>query len=115
MRLVQHTALAGRDPNAADGGLKMRSFLGAIEAAQEPQNGDCIRKELGMLNKSLSVPNISCMHCAHHIKTVLGTLPGVKGVEVDVPKKLVQATYDSEATLSKIEAALAAMGYPVAQ
>jgi len=115
IRPEQHIALAGRGANAADGDQKMRVFLGAFEAAQEPQNSDCIRKELGTLNKTFSVPNISCMHCAHHIKTGLGNLPGVKGVEVDVPKKQVLVTYDSEATLSKIEATLAEIGYPVAK
>jgi len=66
------------------------------------------------LNKVLSVPNISCMHCAQHIKKGLNSLPGLKAVEVDVPHKLVTVTYDNEATLAAVEAALSEMGYPVA-
>jgi copper chaperone len=68
-----------------------------------------------MLNKTLSVPNISCMHCAQHIRKGLSNLPGLSAIEVDVPKKLVLVTYDSEATLPAIEAALSEMGYPVAK
>jgi len=54
------------------------------------------------------------MHCAQHIKKGLNSLPGLKAVEVDVPHKLVTVTYDNEATLAAVEAALSEMGYPVA-
>jgi copper chaperone len=68
-----------------------------------------------MSNKTFSVPNISCMHCAQHIKSGLASVPGVKNVEVDVSHKLVSVTYDNAETLAKIEASLAEIGYPVAK
>jgi len=68
-----------------------------------------------MLSKTLTVPNISCMHCAHHIRTGLANLPGVKNVEVDVQHKQVTVTVDSEAALPKVEATLNEIGYPVAK
>ena len=68
-----------------------------------------------MLVKTLTVPNISCDHCAHHIKTGLANLQGVKNIEVDVQHKQVTVTVDSEATLPQVEAALNEIGYPVAK
>jgi len=66
-----------------------------------------------MLSKTLNVPNISCMHCAHHIKAGLADLPGVRNVEVDVQHKQVTVAADSEAALSKVEATLNEIGYPI--
>lgn len=68
-----------------------------------------------MPTKTLSVPNISCMHCVQHIKTGLGPLPGVTNVEVDVQRKTVAVTYDKDDLLPKIEATLTEIGYPVAK
>jgi copper chaperone len=68
-----------------------------------------------MLSQTFTVPNISCMHCAHHIKTGLANLPGVKNVEVDVEHKQVTVTVDSGTTLPKVEATLSDIGYPVAK
>jgi len=68
-----------------------------------------------MPTRTLNVPNISCMHCAHHIKTGLGPVSGVTNVEVDVQRKAVTVTYEEDDLLPKIEATLADIGYPVAK
>lgn len=59
------------------------------------------------------VPDISCNHCVHTIKTELIEMEGVKGVEVDLETKMVMVIYDSPATPEKIEALLAEINYPV--
>jgi copper chaperone CopZ len=68
-----------------------------------------------MPSKTLNVPNISCMHCACAIQKELTPMAGVSSVQVDVPGKHVTISYDTEATLKQVEAALTAIGYPVAQ
>ena len=60
-----------------------------------------------------TVPNISCMHCVHTIKTELSDLAGVKSVEADANSKKVNVTYDAPATPEKIEKLLAEINYPV--
>jgi copper chaperone CopZ len=63
----------------------------------------------------LEVPDISCDHCVHTVTQALQGEPGVQGVQVDLPGKLVQLDYD-EATLdlAHIRAVLDEEGYPVA-
>jgi copper chaperone CopZ len=63
----------------------------------------------------LEVPDISCNHCAHTITEALQGEPGVQGVQVDIPGKLVQLDYD-EATLNMahLREVLDEEGYPVA-
>ncbi len=68
-----------------------------------------------MAEITLSVPDISCEHCAHTINETLQTRAGVHKVDVDVPGKRVRLEYDeSQADLPAIRAALAEEGYPVA-
>jgi len=64
-----------------------------------------------MPTRTWNVPNISCMHCAHHIKTGLGPVPGVTNVEVDVQRKAV--TCEKDGLLPKIDATLAEIACPV--
>jgi copper chaperone len=68
-----------------------------------------------MAETTLSVPAISCDHCARTISETLDPLPGVRRVDVDVPGKRVRLEYDdAQADLGRIRAALAEEGYPVA-
>lgn len=62
---------------------------------------------------TVKVPNISCAHCVHTIKTEVGDLAGVKNVQGDVATKVVTIGYDDPATREKIEALLAEIDYPV--
>jgi copper chaperone len=63
----------------------------------------------------LEVPDISCNHCAHTITEALQSEPGVQGVQVDIPAKLVQLDYDATALdMDHLRAVLDEEGYPVA-
>jgi len=68
-----------------------------------------------MTNITLNIPNISCNHCIHTIKTEVGDLAGVKNVEGSVQMKQVIIGFDEPATREKIEALLAEIDYPVAK
>lgn len=65
-----------------------------------------------MTTLTVKVPNISCAHCVHTIKTELGDLTGIKTVEGAVDTKLITIGYDDPATREKIEALLAEIDYP---
>jgi len=62
-----------------------------------------------------TVPNISCMHCVHTIKTELSDLAGVKTVDANAETKTVKVTYEAPATPEAIEKTLAEINYPVAK
>ncbi len=63
---------------------------------------------------TLSVPDISCAHCEHNVKTALEGKPGVKQVQVDVPTKMVYLDYDPQAiSLEQVGEILNEEGYPV--
>jgi len=61
----------------------------------------------------LQVPDISCNHCAMHIKRGLSAVKGVHGVDVDVASKTVSLEYESDEDLKHAIAVLADIGYPV--
>ena len=63
----------------------------------------------------LEVPDISCAHCEKTVKGALQGQPGVAGVQVDIPGKLVYLNYDPAALpLDSVKAILDEEGYPVA-
>jgi len=64
---------------------------------------------------TLHVPNISCAHCVHTIKTEVGELPGVKTVEANEQTKVVTIAFEPPADRAGIEALLAEMDYPADQ
>lgn len=66
-----------------------------------------------MTTLTFKIPNISCSHCLHTIRTELGDLAGVKHIEGNVEAKLVTIGYDDPATREAIEALLAEIDYPV--
>ena len=69
-----------------------------------------------MESTTLVAPDISCEHCQHAIEGALGTLAGVRSVNVDIPTKTVHLSYDPEqVTLAKIEEVLDDTGYTVAK
>jgi copper chaperone len=65
-----------------------------------------------MTTLTLKVPNISCNHCVHTIKTELSELPGVQSVDASADTKVVEVKFDAPATQNKIEALLAEINYP---
>ena len=67
-----------------------------------------------MTTVTYTIPNISCGHCVHTIKSEVSELPGVNTVEADVAAKVATITFDAPATEQKIKALLAEINYPVA-
>jgi copper chaperone len=61
-----------------------------------------------------TIPNISCGHCVHTIKSELSELAGVKVVEADQATKQATITYEPPATEDGIKALLAEINYPAA-
>ena len=59
-----------------------------------------------------NVPNISCGHCVHTIKTEVGELPGVQSVEASHDKKEVIITFDDPTTEEQILTLLTVINYP---
>ncbi len=66
-----------------------------------------------MTTVTYSIPNISCAHCAHTIKTEVSDLDGVKTVEADFNTKRATITFDAPATEETIKKLLAEIDYPV--
>ncbi len=63
----------------------------------------------------LTVPDISCGHCARTITETLTQLDGIEEVVVDIPRKTVQVIYDpARIDIDRMSSALADEDYPVA-
>jgi copper chaperone CopZ len=67
-----------------------------------------------MSTVTYTIPNISCGHCVHTIKSEVGELPGVKAVEADMMGKMATITFEPPATEEQIKSLLAEINYPVA-
>ena len=61
-----------------------------------------------------TIPNISCGHCVHTIKSELSELKGVVTVAADQSTKQATITYEPPATEDGIKALLAEINYPAA-
>lgn len=68
-----------------------------------------------MTTVTYMIPNISCKHCVHTIKTELGELAGVQAVEADLQTKQARITFEAPATEAQIKALLAKINYPPAE
>ena len=64
-----------------------------------------------MKTVTYTIPNISCMHCVHTIKTEVGDLAGVKAVDANAQTKVTTITFDSPATEEQIVALLKEINY----
>ena len=68
-----------------------------------------------MTRVTLRVPDISCEHCAWTITQALGHAAGVRAVDVDIPAKEVQVSYDETTVdVERLKAILRDEDYPVA-
>ena len=68
-----------------------------------------------MTQTVLSVPDISCEHCARTVTNALSPLEGVERVAVDIPAKRVTVDYDpARVDVEQMSASLAEEDYPVA-
>ncbi len=60
-----------------------------------------------------TIPNISCHHCVHTIKSEVSDIQGVLSVEGDPQSKMVTISYEAPATSEEIESLLEEINYPV--
>lgn len=67
-----------------------------------------------MTTVTYSIPNISCHHCVHTIKSEVSELTGVTSVDATVDTKEATIIFDAPATEEQIKALLAEINYPVA-
>jgi copper chaperone len=58
------------------------------------------------------IPNISCGHCVHTIKTELGELAGVSMVDASQETRKVSIEFQPPATEEQIEKLLEEIQYP---
>ena len=66
-----------------------------------------------MTTVTYTIPNISCMHCVHTIKTEVGEIAGVKTVDANADTKQATITFEPPATEETIKSLLAEIDYPV--
>ena len=83
-------------------------MLGKLERWTETNGG------FKMVEKTYSIPKISCGHCVATIEREVGALPGVGTVTGDVAAKKVTVVYQEDAVLSQVEETLKEIGYPPA-
>ena len=67
-----------------------------------------------MKTVTYTIPNISCMHCVHTIKTEVSDLEGVKSVDANAESKQTVITFDAPATEEQIVSILKEINYPPA-
>ncbi len=60
-----------------------------------------------------SVAGMTCDHCARAVSTEVGNIPGVTGVEVDVPSGMVKVTSEQPVDDATFRAAVEEAGYEV--
>ena len=65
-----------------------------------------------MTTVTYNIPNISCGHCVHTIKSEIGELAGVTSVVADVVTKQATIVFGAPATEEKIKALLVEINYP---
>jgi copper chaperone CopZ len=65
-----------------------------------------------MSKVTYEVPNISCGHCVHTIKTELSELAGVKAVGASQETRQVVVEFDDPADEEQIVALLTEINYP---
>jgi copper chaperone len=58
------------------------------------------------------IPNISCGHCVHTIKSEVSELEGVKSVEADQITRTATIVFEPPATEALIKSLLVAINYP---
>ena len=65
-----------------------------------------------MKTVTYTIPNISCMHCVHTIKSEVSELAGVKSVDANAQTKMATISFDEPATEEKIKSLLTEINYP---
>lgn len=65
-----------------------------------------------MTTITYSIPNISCNHCVHTVKTEVSDINGVTSVEADVSLKQATISFEPPATEEGIKSLLVEINYP---
>ncbi len=65
-----------------------------------------------MTTVTYSIPNISCGHCVHTVKSEVSELPGVLSVEAEISTKQATITFEPPATEEIIKSLLEEINYP---
>ncbi len=73
-----------------------------------------IPEDSNMKTVTYTIPNISCMHCVHTIKTEVSELDGVKTVDANAQSKQATIVFESPASEDQIVALLKEINYPPA-
>lgn len=68
-----------------------------------------------MVTVTYHIPNISCHHCVHTIKSEISEINGVKNVDADVATKTATIVFEQPADETTIKKVLAEINYPVAE
>ena len=69
-----------------------------------------------MQDKIIKIPNISCEHCVHAIKSEIESLEGIISIDVDKDSKEVLITWHEQILdWDSIKNLLAEINYPVAE
>ena len=66
-----------------------------------------------MTTVTYTIPNISCNHCVHTIKSEVSEIPGVQAVEADAATKVAIITFEPPASEEMIKNLLVEIEYPV--
>jgi len=64
-----------------------------------------------MKTVTYTIPNISCNHCVHTIKTEVSELDGVKSVDANAQTRQTTIVFDQPATEEEIIALLKEINY----
>ena len=67
-----------------------------------------------MTTSTYTVTGMTCGHCVSAVSEEVGTLPGVTGVEVDLPTGAVTVTSDAPLDDAAVAAAVEEAGYELA-
>lgn len=65
-----------------------------------------------MAERKVRVPSIDCIHCVRAIEREVGGIEGVQTVTSDETTRTVTVVFEPPSLWPKIEAFLAAIGYP---
>jgi len=65
-----------------------------------------------MTTVTYSIPNITCNHCVHTVKTEVSDIDGVTYVEADVTLKQAIISFEPPASEEEIKTLLADINYP---
>ena len=64
-----------------------------------------------MKTTTLTAPDIECEGCANSIKKSVGTLGGVREIQVDIDAKKITVAHDDETMPDQIKAAVEKAGF----